>query len=306
MHKSPLVSIITPSYNQGRFLEATIQSVISQTYPNLEYILIDGGSTDESGQIIEKYSKYLTHWESRPDRGQAHAINKGLAKAKGDILGWLNADDLLLPSTVEIVVNSFLENPSIDVIYGHLDRIDEDGNLISTPVLPKDRVVFSIEYIIGECVVNQPGSFWRREYLEKAGFLDETLRYGLDYEYWIRLALTGAQFKRLSQTVARFRVSERSKTGGETEKMALEQLKILDKVLAIEDLPSKTGLSPQQIITKARKTQSLISLHAFYGYYKKRNIRISAHWLIRALKNDPTILFQSRWFNLALARLSRR
>jgi glycosyltransferase involved in cell wall biosynthesis len=306
MEKFPLVSIITPSYNQGGFLEQTIRSVLQQTYSRIEYLLIDGGSSDESKQILQKYARHFSYWVSEPDRGQAHAINKGLARAKGEIVGWINADDLLLPETVATAVSAFLENPGIDVVYGGLQRIDAHGKLVPTPVLPKDRIEFSKEQVIGECIVNQPGSFWQSKWVNQVGFLDENLRYGLDYEYWIRIALAGGEFKRLPQAVAQFRLSEGSKTVGETEKMGLEQLKILNDVLAIKALGSKIGLSPEQIKRRARQTRSAISLHIFYGYLKKKNLQASAHWLAQAVKYDPLIFFQRRWFDLAWARITRQ
>jgi len=305
MSKYPLVTIITPSFNQGQFLESTIQSVIQQDYPNIEYIIIDGGSEDQSRQIIQQYSQDTNYWCSEPDNGQAHAINKGLKIAKGELLGWLNADDVLLPNTVSLAVSTFMQYPEIDVVYGHLERINQSREKIPTPILPKDKVEFSKGLIIGECIVNQPGSFWRRRSMEKVGMLDEGLRYGLDYEFWIRLALAGANFKHLPQTVAHFRLSKDSKTVGETEAMALEQLEILDQVLSLDNLPQKIGLSSKQISRLARKTRSSISLHAFYGYYKKRNFQTAGHWLYKALKGNPLILFQKRWLDLAVANISR-
>jgi glycosyltransferase involved in cell wall biosynthesis len=301
----PLVSIITPSYNQGRFLEETIYSVLGQDYPNLEYLVIDGGSSDESIDIIHRYAKRLSYWVSEPDRGQAHAINKGLARAKGSLLGWLNADDLLLPDAVSRVVCIFNEYPEVDVVYGRLERINEDGYLLPTPKLPKDKVEFNKKLVLGECVVNQPGSLWRKQIMYKAGILDESLNYGLDYEFWIRLALAEAKFKRLPETLALFRLSSSSKTVGETEKMALEQLHIIERLLTIEDLPQKIGLTPEQIHDQVRRTKSSISLHAFYGYYKRRKWQTASYWLWQSIKLHPGILFDRRWRDLAYARLSR-
>ncbi len=127
MSEKPLVSIITPSFNQGAYLEQTLESVLRQTYAPIEYMVMDGASGDQSRQIIRRFAHRLAHWESLPDRGQAHAINKGLALAKGEILGWLNADDILLPESVARVVDVFEHNPQIDVVYGRLERIDERG-----------------------------------------------------------------------------------------------------------------------------------------------------------------------------------
>lgn len=306
MAKKPLVSIITPSFNQGKFLKQTIQSITNQDYQNIEYIIIDGGSTDNSVDIIRKHRNKISYWVSEPDRGQAHAINKGLSIANGEIVGWLNADDLLLPKTVSLIIQAFRENPHVDVVYGHLDRIDENGKLIHTPTLPKDKVEFSRQLIVGECIVNQPGSFWRKQMIEKVGYLDESLHYGLDYDYWIRIAIAGGAFKKIPNTVAQFRISKDSKTIKETEKMAIEQLKILNRVLSSEDLSRKTGLSRAQIAQQARKTRSVICLYIFYGYFKKKSVSKAGYWLFQALKYNPLVVFQRRWLALVLARLSRR
>ena len=133
MPEYPLVSIITPSYNQGQFIDATIQSVLGQDYAPIEYLIIDGGSTDNSLEVIRRYEDQIAYWESQPDRGQAHAINKGLQHANGEILGWLNSDDVLLPDTVSRVVSAFGEYPHVDVVYGRLERIDASGSVAPTP-----------------------------------------------------------------------------------------------------------------------------------------------------------------------------
>jgi len=306
MSDLPLVSLITPCLNQGAFLEETIRSVLDQGYPRLEYLIIDGGSTDGSLDIIRRYADRLAYWTSETDRGQAHAINKGLQRAQGEILGWLNADDVLAPGAIFRAVQVFHQNPAVDVVYGHLERIDAEGNLLPTPELPKDRVLFNKSLVIGECVVNQPGSFWRRRAMERSGLLDEGLHYALDYEYWIRLALDGAQFFRLPETVAYFRLSHASKTVSRTAAMAVEQLGVLEKLLAIPDLPDRLGVSPRQVDEQARRAKARIALHAVYGYAKQSKWLKAARWLSYALNNDPFVVFDKLWWQLAAARLARR
>jgi glycosyltransferase involved in cell wall biosynthesis len=306
MSDLPLVSIITPSYNQGQFLEATLRSVLEQDYPRLEYIVIDGGSTDESPQILARYASRLAYWESQPDRGQAHAINKGLKHARGDILGWLNSDDVLLPGVVSRAVLVFAQNPQVEVIYGRLERIDANGTLLPTPRLPKDRVDFDLSQILGECVVNQPGSFWRRGAMERVGLLDEDLRYSLDYEYWIRLALAGAQFLHLQEAVARFRLSSGSKTVGQTAVMAQEQLRVLEALGSRPDLPARLAWTPEQVRQRLRQTRARYRLQAFYGSLKLRQWKVASGWLAAALRDDPLALFERRWLDLAIASLQRR
>ena len=300
------VSIVTPSFNQGEFLGDTIASVLNQDYPHIEYLVIDGGSTDGSVDIIKSFAERLAYWESLPDRGQAHAINKGLERANGDILGWLNSDDVLLVDTVSGVVKTFKTHPDVDVVYGRLKRIDVHGNEIPTPELPKDRVTFDKSLVVGECVVNQPGCFWRRRIMDEVGLLQEDLQYSLDYEYWIRMALSGALFYRLTEPVARFRLSGGSKTVGHTAKMAEEQLSVLEDLLATPDLSDKVGLTSSHLVHQARRTRSNIQLHAFYGEVKMKQWRRSLYWLRRSIQGDPTAIFQRRWLDLALAGISRR
>jgi glycosyltransferase involved in cell wall biosynthesis len=302
----PLVSIITPSFNQGRFLEAAISSVLDQDYAPIEYIVIDGDSKDESSEVIQKYAKRLAYWESQPDRGQAHAINKGLVRASGEILGWLNSDDILLPGTVRKVVEIYNQFPEVDVVYGRLERIDEDGLIIPTPLLPKDRVEFSKDLILGECVVNQPGSFWRREAMDHAGLLSEDLHYALDYDYWIRMALAGARFKRLPDVLARFRLSSGSKTVGQTAKMAEEYLQVLEKTVSRSDITGVLGLTKAQVQQQADKTRARIFLQGFYGEIKLGHRRQALNRLVKALRCDPGVVFERRWLGLGLAGFRRR
>jgi glycosyltransferase involved in cell wall biosynthesis len=301
----PLVSIITPSYNQVCYLEATIRSVLEQGYPNIEYIVIDGGSTDGSVDILERYSPQVSLWLSEIDTGQAHAINKGIERSHGSILGWLNSDDILIPNTVSRAVNVFRQHLEIDVVYGRLERIDEDGNLVQTPALPKDKVEFSKEKILGECIVNQPGSFWRREIMDKAGRLDIGLRFVMDYEYWIRLAMNGARFKRLPEVVARFRLNPDSKTVSQSAAMAQEQLKVLDKLVEKYDLAKVLGISPRAVDRQVRMTRATTYLLAFYGEWKRQDFPKAREWLWKALAYNPTVILQRRWFELAIAWLKR-
>ncbi len=306
MSDFPLVSVITPCLNQGAFLEETIQSVLSQGYPRLEYLIIDGGSQDNSLEIIRRYADRLAYWVSEADRGQAHAINKGLQVAQGEILGWLNADDLLAPGAIFRAVQAFHQNPAVDVIYGRLERIDAEGNLLPTPELPKDRVTFNKTLVVGECVVNQPGSFWRRRAMERSGLLDEGLLYALDYEFWIRLALDGAQFLHLPDTVAYFRLSRASKTVSRTAAMAIEQLGVLERLLATPDLAAQVGVSGRRMDELAKRARSRIALHAMYGYVKQNQWAKAIRWFFYAMRYDPLAIFDERWWRLATARLARQ
>ena len=303
---SPRVSVITPSFNQGGSLRATIESVLAQTYSNIEYIVIDGGSTDGSVEIIRHHADHLAYWVSEPDRGQAHAINKGLAVAQGDIIGWLNSDDVYLPDTVETAVTVLADRSEVDVVYGRLTRIDVTGHPIPTPTLPKDRLTFDRHHVFGECIVNQPGSFWRRGIMDRVGRLNEDLQYVMDYEWWARMVAAGAQFQRLDRVMAKFRLSQDSKTVGQTAKMAREHLAVIDKLLADPGFVRSLDVSPADVTRQTKQGRAVVCMYAAYGCAKEGRWREAQHWWLQAQRNDPTITFQRRWRDLGWATLRRR
>jgi glycosyltransferase involved in cell wall biosynthesis len=306
MSSQPLVSIITPSFNQGKFLEETIRSVLGQDYDRVEYLLIDGASTDNSLDIIRKYAQRLTYWVSEPDRGQAQAINKGLKQAKGDILGWLNSDDVLLPGTIRRAVETLQAYPDVDVVYGRLERMDEQGKPVPTPILPKDRVEFNRGNMLEECTVNQAGAFWRREMMEKVGLLNESLRYVMDYEYWIRIAIAGGRFKRLPETTARFRLTRDSKTVGQALPMAQEGQQIIQSFSAQPGLEQCLGLPAGALQRQARRGLAVAHLYEANAYFKQKDFGRAAYALLKAAQNHPAVFFERRWAGLAVAKLNRR
>lgn len=182
-----LVSIITPSYNQAPYLEQTIQSVLGQDYPRIEYIVVDGASTDTSYQIIEKYNDRLAYWISEKDSGQAEAINKGFARAQGEILAWLNSDDYYVPNAISEVVKCFEENPDVVMVYGDMLAVDGTGQIIN--ILKYKQL--SLEDLLCFQIIGQPSVFFRRSALEKTGLLDTSFHFMLDHHLWIRLAQQG-------------------------------------------------------------------------------------------------------------------
>lgn len=205
-----LVSIITPSYNQGRWLEETILSVLNQTYSNIEYIIIDGGSTDNSKEIIEKYASKLSYWQSKKDNGQADALNIGYSKAKGDIIAYLNADDLLEPKAVETIINAYEVNQEFSIYYGRCKTIDSDGVLIEEG--NGSQVYFSDLASIGMLPnMYQPACFFNRAYLNRDTFVDSSLHYAFDYELILYLASTKSILF-LNKDVASYRVHTQSKS----------------------------------------------------------------------------------------------
>lgn len=181
--EAPLVSVVTPSYNHGSYIEATIQSVLSQDYPNLEYIVVDGGSQDNTVEILKRYAGRLL-WVSEPDRGQADAINKGFRMACGEILAWLNSDDTYLPGAVRQVTQYFQTHPDVSMVYGEGHHVDVEGNILERyPTEP-----FNYQRLSECCLICQPTVFFRADVFREVGPLDIHLHYCLDYEYWMRIA----------------------------------------------------------------------------------------------------------------------
>jgi len=201
----PKISIVTPSYNQGKFLERTILSVLNQNYPNLEYIIIDGGSTDGSVEIIKKYEKYLTYWVSEKDKGQTNAINKGFQISSGEILAWLNSDDTYLRHTIFRVVNYFQKYPQIDLIYGNAYLINKDDQLIGN--LKTIDYDFDI-HLFGSSIIPQPTAFWRRKAFYEINKLDERVKMAMDGDLWFRLFLHGCSFCFIDAFLANVRIHE--------------------------------------------------------------------------------------------------
>ena len=201
------ISIVTPSYNQADFLEETILSVINQRYKDLEYIIVDGGSTDQSKEIIEKYRSHLFWYVSEPDNGQADAINKGMSKATGEICAFINSDDLYLPGTLQLVEAFFSNNPDCEWVCG--DTIFFGQNI--TPSYQYSRVpTRPVHGLIWEYHTPQPGMFWRRRSLNVS--FDTSYNYCFDHDFYMRLLLAGKKCVHLKHPVAAYRIHSTSKT----------------------------------------------------------------------------------------------
>ena len=219
--EKPLVSIVTPSYNQGVFLKRTIDSVLNQDYPNMEYIVIDGGSEDGSLDILKSY-KDSFEWISEADRGQTHAINKGFARTQGTILGYLNSDDILYPGAVSAIVEQFHKNPEVDMLYGKADYIDKDDK--KTGMYNTD--VYSFERNMFDCCICQPASFWRKRVADIVGKFNENLQYVMDYDYWLRMDRVGGRILHMPDILAASRRYEGTKTLAQRDEIFKEIFKI--------------------------------------------------------------------------------
>jgi glycosyltransferase involved in cell wall biosynthesis len=229
----PKISIVTPSYNQGQFLERTILSVLNQDYPNLEYIIVDGGSSDGSADIIRTYESHLTAWVSEKDDGQSHAIQKGFSWATGHILAWLNSDDVYLPGTLRAVGRAFRAHPELTVLYGNRYLIDEDDAIIGDRRLTRYvRPLSPAGLLYGGFGIYQPASFWTREAYVSVGGVDPGFVHCMDNDLFVRLALAGGQFRFLREYLAGFRVYATSKTSTLGEVAARERALIRAKYAA--------------------------------------------------------------------------
>jgi glycosyltransferase involved in cell wall biosynthesis len=299
--QTPRVSIVTPSYNQAQFLEQTISSVLSQDYPNIEYIVIDGESTDNSISIIQQHSDGISYWVSESDKGQTNAINKGLLKATGDILGWLNSDDTLTDGAVSRIVKFFQTKPDVDLIYGPINRIDEGGNNLDAKNVSKRP--FSPETMIGDREVNQPGSFWTRAIMEKIGLLDENYQSVMDYEYWTRILLAGGKIARLEgEPVANFRLSPKTKTKSLAHQSGLEELKLIDRLIQDPRLYS-LDVNPSVLEHQIRKARSNACLKIFKSYLLQTEKKRQAFkWLRSALYHNPLALVTRLRFLFSVLR----
>ena len=275
----PLVSIVTPSLNQARFVEETLLSVKNQTYPHIEHIVIDGGSTDGSVDIIKKYDKWLTYWVSEPDKGQSDAINKGWTIARGGILAYLNSDDMYTPAAVETAVHYLVAHPDISMVYGDGDFINESGEVsehCKAQDLDLKRLLCSYDH------VPQPTVFFRREVLDAVGYLDEDLHLAMDLDYWIRIS---SRFRagRVRETLAIMHLHPDAKFVARYHEALSEYLHILGKFYSNPELPA-------DIRGFRRKAYSSVHLRASVDFVSARKRRQAVKNLIIAVGLHPGCL----------------
>jgi len=218
---APIISIVTPSFNQAKFIKRTVESVLRQDYPNLEYIVQDGLSTDNTVNILEPYIKNLAHFESHKDRGQAHAVNLGFQHANGEIMAYLNSDDILLPGSLWYIANYFYANPAVDVVYSHRVIINEHDDEVGRWILPPHdpQILQWADYVPQETM------FWRKEIWEKAGGqMDESFQFALDWDLLIRFQSAGANIVRVPRFIGAFRLHETQKTSAQINEQGLDEM----------------------------------------------------------------------------------
>jgi glycosyltransferase involved in cell wall biosynthesis len=277
--RRPLVSIVTPSYNQGRFLARTIDSVLGQNYLPIEYLVMDGGSTDESIPILQSYGSRLT-WVSEKDAGQADAINKGFARARGDILAYLNSDDVLCRGAVEKVAAYFEQHPDWDLVYGQAKLIDEHDRVIGMYRTKE----FSLDRLMKKCFLCQPATFWRASAARNAGPFNGGLHYVMDYEYWVRLAQSGARLVHVPEVLASSRIYGDTKTSSGREQIF------------------------QEMIDVCRARFGYVPLTYFTGLWNARADRATAGWLnwLRPVPKFPSLVARLHhpWYNFGLLMAS--
>ena len=223
MTNRPLISIITPSFNQARFIETTIRSVLDQDYPALEYIIVDGGSRDGSVEIIQRYADRLAWWVSEHDKGQTDAINKGFSQAKGEILAWLNSDDTYEPGTLSAVADFFTQHPETGLVYANTNFINENGRKIGRfPAAQTDYPRLRQGYVH----IPQQAAFFRADQWRQVGPLDPDFYFAMDYDLWVRLAKLARPVYLPRQTWANFRLHTSGKTITADDRCWPEMLKV--------------------------------------------------------------------------------
>ncbi len=269
----PLVSIVTPSFNKGSFIEETILSIRNQAYPHIEHIVMDGGSKDGTLDILRKYEDRLT-WISEPDKGQSDAINKGWRLAKGEIIAYLNADDTYTPGAVEAAVRFLADHPDVDLVYGRCNIISEEGRLIGECGEPYTLAAL----VAGPNPIPQPAAFLRRRVLDEVGYVDVSLHMAMDHDLWVRIG-TRFAIAFTPRTLANFRLCAGTKTSDSAFAFGPDTIRVLDKLYAQPDLPAEVTRVKREAYAYAHML--LFMQHRAEGHRAR-----AARDLARALRLD--------------------
>lgn len=279
----PKVSIVTPSFNQAQYLEETIRSVLLQGYPNLEYIIIDGGSTDGSVEIIKKYEPWLTYWVSEPDRGQSHAINKGWEKSRGVILAWINSDDLYEKNTFQIIAKEFRADikHAVGFFHGKSKIINECGQMIGSRG-SCFNLIDSLEESLHP--IAQPSTFFSSEAIKAVGSLDELLHMSMDWDLFVRIAcLYKVQF--INKYLSSFRLTKTSKTSSYLLGFGPDMVKVLDKLY-------KTDHMQGHLYKTKKNAYCTAYLRCVRGFLNNGEVRQARTFFIKAFIKNPILCIQ--------------
>lgn len=289
MAARPLISVITPSYGQAQFLEDTIRSVLGQDYPRIEYIVCDGGSTDGSVEVIRRYEDRIAWWCSEPDSGQSEAINKGFARATGEIVAWINSDDRYVPGAFQAVTEAFARHPEAGMIYGDLGIINEAGEAIDRF---RTRPYVFADQLTQRLTIPQPASFWRADVLRRLGGVRTDLHYAMDFEYWIRIG-RHYPIRHLDRQLAEFRVSESHKGGARADRWGPEFIRILDELYA-------DPTAQRELAALKAGAYGNAYLQGALWYLYAGDTRTAGEWLTKARASDPAVVRRRAWWAASL------
>ena len=283
----PLVSIVTPSFNQAAYLEQTILSVLNQDYPEIEYIIIDGNSTDNSVNIIRRYADHIAYWVSEPDKGQSHAINKGFARARGEIVAWLNSDDLYLPRAVSDAVDSLECNPRVGMVYSNCLKINKESKITGWC---KSRQ-FDLLDLLSFNIIPQPTVFLRRDTVTTVGGLDTSLHLPFDHQMWVRV-VASVPILYQDRYWAAARLHPASKNATRWADFGKEATVLLKGLATNPEISS---------LLAAHENRILAGLACFTGNYLmvSGDVRAATHEFVRALRLQPGI-FRRSWLQLGV------
>lgn len=288
-----LVSIVTPSYNQAAFLEQTIRSVLDQDHRELEYFVVDGGSTDGSVNLIKKYTNLLTSWRSEKDSGQGEAINKGMKLARGEIVAWLNSDDTYLPGAIAAAVQAFASHPNAVLVYGDTRAVDENNQILN--VLHYRQ--YTLEDLLCFQIIGQPAVFMRRSAFEAAGGLDTSYHFMLDHQLWIKLAQQG-EMVHVGQTWASARYHPQAKNRAQAPGFAREAFRLLSWA------EGESSLAPVLTRVGRRSKAAVQRVNARYLLDDGQSWQALQAWWRALCTHPPTALARLNLLGSALLNLA--
>jgi glycosyltransferase involved in cell wall biosynthesis len=291
---NPLVSIIIPSFNQGEFIEQTILSVLNQTYQNIECIIIDGSSSDNTVDVIKRYESMLSKIVSEEDDGQADAINKGIRLASGDFITWINSDDLLDPAAIEYAVAAFAENPDVDFVYGDINLINERS--VSLRVLKGCQVKIPCVFFTLDLPIPQQGSIWRRNVTNSVGLLGVQWHYVLDREFFLRICLKH-NVKYINKRMGSFRQH------GQSKSVKMKEGWIVELLSMYEALVNNPDWSFHNVNHLSKKVLASAHIHAAYLALWAGKYSVGVKNIVLAFSIYPTIFFNSHIYSKPIEKL---